>query len=174
MDYRTGLTWVCRHWWVPAVSAVVVAGVLVWALWPASQPEQPRARQYIDVNACLLTGPQGLADPQVTPVWQGMQDASLQTHARVSYLSATGPSTMDNVAPYLNGLLQRRCNIVLAVGSPQVAAVDLQAPKYPNVRFLVIGGHATGANITEVSGPAATDVRKQIGRMVASDVGAYK
>lgn len=43
-----------------AAGVAVAAFVIAWALWP-SPAATPRARQYLDVSACLFTGPSGIA-----------------------------------------------------------------------------------------------------------------
>jgi basic membrane lipoprotein Med (substrate-binding protein (PBP1-ABC) superfamily) len=78
-----------------------------------------------------------------------MQKASADTRVRVSYLQVMGPQTVDNTLPHLNSLLLRQCQVVLAVGSAQVGAVETQVKRYPKVRFVVVDGEAeAAANIT--------------------------
>jgi hypothetical protein len=50
------------------------------------------------------------------PVWAGMQDASLATHAKVQYLQVTGEATVGNALPYLATLVQRRYAVVFGAG----------------------------------------------------------
>ena len=48
-----------RRWGLVAVAGIMaLAGLVVWWLWP--QREAPRARQYRDVDVCLLTDGKGL------------------------------------------------------------------------------------------------------------------
>jgi hypothetical protein len=42
--------------------------------------------------------------------------------------------------PYLASLVQRRCDVILAVGPAQDAAVDGAAAGHGGVRFITIGG----------------------------------
>ncbi|POX54340.1 hypothetical protein [Streptomyces sp. Ru72] len=136
------------------VAAVVVAGTLI--LGHDDRPPIPdtRARHYDDVDACLLTDDKGItAGTTAAEVWQGMQDASLKTHARVSYAPVTGEQSAANARPFLNSLLQRSCDVVLAVGRPEVSAAAQTAPQYRKVRFVLVGaggGESAGANVTRL------------------------
>ncbi len=161
---------VFRRWWVWAGAAVVVLGALVaWLVWPAPPEPPPRARQYLEFTACLLTDAQGLAGPVAAPVWAGMQDASLATHAKVQYLTVSGDATVGNALPYLSSLVQRRCAVVLVVGPAQVEAVRVDASRYPQVRFVVVGGSGTGTNVTPVNGLSDVQLRDRI-RVLLTDV----
>jgi basic membrane lipoprotein Med (substrate-binding protein (PBP1-ABC) superfamily) len=130
----------------------VAAGLTVTAvlLFPHdSRPPVPdtRARAYTDIDACLLTGDKGVtADTTAATVWQGMRDASLRTHARVSYAQVTGEQSTGNARPFLNGLLQRSCDVVLAVGNAEAAAAEATAPQYKKVDFVLVGD-ATRASV---------------------------
>jgi basic membrane lipoprotein Med (substrate-binding protein (PBP1-ABC) superfamily) len=152
-----------------AAAVMVAAGLLVWVSLSGGSP--PRARQYLSFTACLLTGPAGLADAPVKPVWAGMQDASLATRAQVEYLPVLSGSTEPAALPYLASLLQRHCRVVVAVGQAQVAAVDASSAKYPAVRFVVVGGRASGQNVSAADGPAAT-VRSSVRSAITGAVAA--
>jgi basic membrane lipoprotein Med (substrate-binding protein (PBP1-ABC) superfamily) len=108
---------------------------------------------YKDFDACLLTGTGGIrAGSPAAPVWKGMQDASAETLVRVSYLEVIGEQTKQNALPFLNSLVQRQCDVVLAVGAAQVDAAEAEAKHHPEVRFVVVGGEAVAANVT-AAGP---------------------
>lgn len=138
-----------------AAAALTVTAVLLFSSHDDDRPAVPdtRARAYTDVDACLLTGDKGItADTTAAAVWQGMQDASLKTHARVSYAPVTGEQSTGNARPFLNGLLQRSCDVVLAVGDPEVTAAKMTAPQYKKVEFLLVGAATrTGANVRTVA-----------------------
>ncbi|MFE9442437.1 hypothetical protein ACFYO2_26320 [Streptomyces sp. NPDC006602] len=139
------------------VAALAVAGVLLFSHDDGRPPiPDARARVYADVDACLLTGKQGItADTTAAAAWQGMQDASLKTHARVSYAPVTGEQSAAAARPFLNGLLQRSCDVVLAVGRPEVEAAEQTAPQYGKIGFVLVadgGGQKAGTNVTAVPG----------------------
>ena len=149
------------------VAVVVVIAVVV------SGP-QPRARRYLAFTACLLTDGRGLAGARVAPVWAGMQDASLATHAKVEYLPVTTGSTVGAAAPFVASLVARQCKVVVAAGPAQVGAVLAAAGRYPQVRFAVVGGAGGkpgGRNVTVVGGPPGS-VRSAVDGLVTSAVRA--
>jgi hypothetical protein len=143
-----------RGWAAAGVAAVVALAVVgVW-LFDGEEPgpPDPRARQYTEVDACLLTGEKGvLPGTPAAPVWEGMQEASSKTRARVNYVPVTGPQTVENARPFYNGLMQRQCEVVLAVGDAQVKVAQADAGKHPAVRFVLVGdGVSGGGNVAAV------------------------
>jgi len=147
-----------RWVWV-TVSVVVVAGVAlglaVWGVrWPGSGGRSlppPRARVYENVDACLLTGARGVADPAAAQVWAGMEAASRTTTARVSYLAVTGPGTEAQAVPYLGSLLVSNCRVIVASGAAERAAVLADAARFPGTRFVVTGPATAPANVTALA-----------------------
>ena len=123
--------------------------------WSAGGRALPpaRARAYENVDACLLAGARGLADPTAAQVWAGMRDASKATTARVSYLAVTGPPTEAAAEPYIGSLLVQGCKVVVASGSAAERAAGLaNAGKFSEVRFVVQGAAAgSPPNVTAVA-----------------------
>jgi hypothetical protein len=118
----------------------LAAAVGAWALWPVPS-QAPQARRYLDVSACLLTGPGGIAPgTSAAPVWTAMESASLVTHVMVTYLSDTGPT---DVGPMLNTLIERQCGVIIATGD---AAPDVVAAgkANPHQQFLLVAALNTG------------------------------
>jgi basic membrane lipoprotein Med (substrate-binding protein (PBP1-ABC) superfamily) len=157
-----------RFWWLLACAVLIVAIALTALLWPRGRELPPtRATVYSDFSACLLAGPQGLADPAAAPVWAGMQDASNATKAKVSYLAAAGPETVGNTSAYVTSLLQRQCGVVVTVGQIRADSVLQHASQYPNVRFVLVDGKGSGPNVTTVpAADARTDVAQAIDHAV--------
>ncbi|MEU2744259.1 BMP family ABC transporter substrate-binding protein [Streptomyces sp. NPDC007095] len=130
----------------------------------------PRARQYTSFAACLLTDASGITGPQAAPVWAGMQDASLATHAKASYLAVAGPETEANAQAYANTLIQQRCDLVLAVGKAPASAVRKLAPSSPKSRFITVG---SGSSLHNVGFIAATSkTRTAVARAMEAAVDA--
>lgn len=127
-------------------AAVVVAGLITWAVWPDDRPD-PRATVYTEGSACLLTPAAGVTDRDAAPVWAGMQQASGETRGKVSYLEVDGPQTAENAASFLGTLAASKCDLVLVAGAAPVAALDDRASSFPNVRFLAVGGTKKQANV---------------------------
>lgn len=139
-----------------AALAVVVAVAVAFAVLGAGDDRPPipdtRARHYTETDACLLTGESAVtAGTPGADVWQGMRDASAGNRTRVSYTPVTGEQTVGNAAPFLNGMLQRSCEVVVATGKAELAAARLAAPAHPKVWFVLAGAGAAkgdGDNVT--------------------------
>ncbi|WHM37544.1 BMP family ABC transporter substrate-binding protein [Streptomyces sp. BPTC-684] len=150
------------------MAAAAIAGSLL-ALDDKPGPPDARARQYRNVDACLLTGPQGVTESTPgAPVWAGMRDASSATHARVNFVPVTGEQTQANATPFVNGLLQRSCDVVVAVGKAPVAAAAAAAKGHPKVRFVLVDGQADGGNVTAVK--SGDDLRAEVAQAVKRGV----
>jgi basic membrane lipoprotein Med (substrate-binding protein (PBP1-ABC) superfamily) len=159
-----------RTLWIAGVAVLVVA-VVVTAVVLSSRPSgrtlpAPRARVYSESQACLLTGPQGLGDPQAAAVWAGMQDASAKTKTKVSYLQVTGPATVANAVPFATSLIQSKCDVVLGVGAPETGALAQSAGSFPSAHFVILGGTATAANVTVVTETDAASVQAAVSGIV--------
>lgn len=159
---------------IAAAAAVVAAGgsLSAWLLWPSSPaiPGADRVRQYSNARACLLTGAAGLTSSQAAAAWSGMEEASLATRAMVSYQTATGPATGAAALPYLTGLVQVRCQVIVAVGAGPAAAVADAAERFPAVRFVVVGGRAGRRNVASAPSAPPSAEREAIRAEVAAGV----
>jgi hypothetical protein len=147
---------------------VTATAVTIWLLWP-DPPLPPRARQYLEFTACLFTDESGIGRGPGAAAWAGMQDASLTTHAKVQYLSVTGPATTANALPYLASLLQRRCAVIVAVGQAQIQAVLTDAPAHPQTQFVVLA-NSGAPNVTFIQPNDDTNVRNQIAKLIGTAV----
>jgi hypothetical protein len=162
-----------RYRWAVAGS-VVLAVVLAVVLWPSSSRRTlppTRERVFVDWRACLATGPQGLADPAVAPVWAGMQDASGETDVQVTYLAAQGDGTPGSAEPFVASLADGNCGILFAVGPAQTEAVASLAPRFPKVRFVDVGGASAAGNFTLIPEGSAAAVRAAVADAVESAYG---
>ena len=162
-----------RFWWVAALLAAVGIGLGLWlSLSQSSDSGQalppPRARVYTSFDACLLTDSAGISGSTAAPVWAGMQAASAKTSRKVSYLAVAGPDTEANAVAFVNTLVQRKCDLVLAVGGSEVAAVEARAKAFPAARFVVVGSPVAGttANLTVVPTGGAAQVQSAVAQAV--------
>lgn len=170
-----------NRWETLALGAAAVAGTVAGLLatgtplpWsPGGQALPPsRARAYHDATAaCLLTGKDGLADPAAAREWAGLEEASRATSDRVSYLAATGPATEAGTAPFVGSLLVRGCQVIVAAGTPERAAVLADAPRYPRTRFIVTGPASGPSNLTALAF-TTTGVPATIATTVEADLNA--
>jgi hypothetical protein len=141
-----------RPWirWSAAVGTVATIAAATWLIL-LQDDDEVRERRYRAETACLLTGEQGITGPAARPIWEGMQRASLKTNAQVTYLAVTGPQTLQNASTYLAGLLQQRCELVIAADEGPVKAVRHSAKDYPQQRF-AITAESTDSNVTRIEG----------------------
>jgi hypothetical protein len=130
---------------IAAVAAVAVL-ITVWVLWPRPVPVAvPRARQYLDVSACLLTGSSGVTPGTVGgQAWHALESASLASHVMVSYLPGTGPA---GVPAMLNTLVERQCGVIVVTGASQIQVASV-AKANPGRRFILVTS-------STAAGPAA-------------------
>lgn len=153
------------RWWVGGVGLLVVAVVVVVAVWPSSGPAgpyrpAPRARVYNAATICLLTGPLGVTGA-AAPVWAGVEKASGATSDQAEFLAAVGSvETVGSVTPFVNTLVERQCTVIVAVGAVEVEAAGVAASGDAATRFLLVdgGSAATASNVSVVSGASANTV----------------
>jgi basic membrane lipoprotein Med (substrate-binding protein (PBP1-ABC) superfamily) len=141
-----------RPWqvWTAGAVAVVAVGTIAW-LVVRSGSEPVRERQYRAETACLLTGEGGVRGAKAAPIWTGMQRASVESLVKVSFVVVNGPQTAGNAGTYLAGLVQSRCDLLLAVDAAPVGAVAASASAFPQQKFVVVGGPAA-ANVSALEG----------------------
>jgi basic membrane lipoprotein Med (substrate-binding protein (PBP1-ABC) superfamily) len=144
--------------------AAVMAGLAVWGLWPHAEAE--RARQYLAFTACLLTDDKGVNGPPARPLWAGMQDASLATHAKVQFLEVSGEQTTANAATFVASLAQGHCDLVFAAGQAPAAAVRDVATSFPDVRFYLVDEPNPRGNLSSVDGDTAESIRVAVAKTV--------
>lgn len=145
------------------LAAGVVAAVTSSVHWPFGNQQQsarPRARQYLNATACLLTDSRGITlGAPGAPAWKAMQSASLATHVMVSYLPATGPATASVL---LSTLIERKCGVIIATGAP-AADVVRAAKSDRHQEFVLIAAPGTasppGAPNLVVVSPAGASAR---------------
>jgi hypothetical protein len=142
------LGWLLRYRWILLAVVLGCASAILLLAWPAGRrPSPPRARVYTQFNACLLTDANGVSGSAAAPVWAGMRAASLKTSGKVSFLAVDGPATAENAVPYVNTLVQRKCDLIIVVGAAEAAATRSQASVFPNARFVVVGSGSPARNV---------------------------
>ena len=161
-----------RRRWLIAGGVTVLLAVLIWVLWPSPQAE-PRARQYRDVTACLLTGQAGVTGAQAAPVWAGLQAASARTHGQVRFLEVTGDQTVDNAKSFAGSLVLGRCSVIVAEPGIADGAVRAVAGEHPEQQFVVVGGAAPSVrNVSRIDGSSASDITAQVSATVGDRLAA--
>jgi basic membrane lipoprotein Med (substrate-binding protein (PBP1-ABC) superfamily) len=148
----TGIVRSRWRWWGLGATVAVVAIAVLWAAWPAPQAPAPRARQYLDVTACLLTDEHGLSGPTASGVWAAMQDASAATRVRVQYRTPAKTETAEDVAPYLTSMALARCDLIVTTDRASATAAQRAAKQFPRTTFYVIGGDHRESNVIPIGG----------------------
>ncbi len=128
-----------RFWWAVAAACVGAGLILAVVLWPGSSGGRnlppTRARAYAAWGS----------------VWAGMEQASAKTSAKVSYLAVAGEDTAGNAQTYLATAAGEQCDLVIAVGGPQLQGVASVASRFPRTRFAVVGHVSAGSNVSQIS-----------------------
>jgi basic membrane lipoprotein Med (substrate-binding protein (PBP1-ABC) superfamily) len=96
-----------------------------------------------------------------------MQAASVRALVKVQFLAVPGEDTAANAAPFLAGLAQGGCELVIAVGDGPVGAVTEGASRFPEVRFAVVGASAAPGGVTVAAGPD-DEIARLVDGLVAS------
>jgi hypothetical protein len=147
-------------------ACLVAAAVAAWLAWPAPQAAS-HARRYLNVTACLLTDPSGVAPGTAgARVWAAMQSASVTSHVMVSYLPDTGPA---DVPVMLNSLIERRCGVIIATGISTAVDRFIDAAKAnPHQHFLLVlaSGADAPARPANASIVSAADAPVRIGQVI--------
>jgi basic membrane lipoprotein Med (substrate-binding protein (PBP1-ABC) superfamily) len=147
-------------------SVAALVAITSWALWP-SAPPPARERQYGAATACLLTDEQGLAGEQANAAWAGMQEASLATLIKVQYLSVSGPQTPANAAAYFNSLALQKCALIIAIGEAPISAMVEGHSRFPDPRYVAIGGNTKDAPVTAVQATSPDGIRAATKKLVS-------
>lgn len=158
--------------WLAAGTAGLLAIALAAAvalLVRGNSPQAPtRASQYTASTACLLTDSHGINAAPASTVWAGMEDASMATRAKATYLTVNGPDTAANAIPYANSLIEERCNVVLAVGTPQTGALIQIATHNPKTSFVIVGNSTASATANLKTISITANTRSQVEQTVAA------
>ncbi|NUR52071.1 MAG: hypothetical protein HOV71_28425 [Hamadaea sp.] len=165
-----------RRWYWLAGLGVVLIVIAAVVLWPRAE-EEPRARQYRDVSACLLTDSAGITSAEVKPVWAGMQDASLKTLGQVRFLAIAGSQDVANGRTFVNTLVLGKCAIIVAAGKLPVETVTTVARESPHQKFaIVVSGGATPApgtgNVSVISASGDDATRDAVSSTIAQALSA--
>jgi hypothetical protein len=100
-----------------------------------------------------------------------MEDVSATGQVRASYLAVPDPVTAASVQSHLGSLLVSKCDLIIAVGTPERAAVLAQAREFPSVHFLVLGPAAGIASNVEALAFAPSGTRAAVASAVRALAG---
>jgi basic membrane lipoprotein Med (substrate-binding protein (PBP1-ABC) superfamily) len=157
-----------RRSWVITLGVAVLATIGVALIWQPGDKSRhipaARTRTTIAFTACVLTDSHGIAGKDAAPAWRGVLNAQASTNLRAQSLQVAGKGRTADAVIAVNTLTQRSCNLIIAAGDPQVAAVWKQASLYPEQDFLVIdvAGHPVSGNVAVVTTPDATTIASKV------------
>jgi hypothetical protein len=78
----------------------------------------------------------------------------------------TGPDTTANASIFINTLLVRNCDVLLAVGTSEVRAALSAADAFPKRHFVVVGAGSAAGNVAVVT--QGSDVSGHVAAVVQS------
>jgi basic membrane lipoprotein Med (substrate-binding protein (PBP1-ABC) superfamily) len=125
-------------------------------------------------TACLAADSRTAAESsEVTQTWSEMLSGAkgLKINVQQLILAAKNPS---QATPYLAGLLEQHCTLVVTVGVPFGQAIPAGLKVAPRTRFIAVDGGALPANsalqsVTSSNGPLVyNQVRSLAGRSEAA------
>jgi len=126
----------------------VLLAVVSWFAWEPAKTPPPLARQYRDYDICLLTGEKGISTAPAKTAWDGLEAVSDRTSVRVSYVAVMGEQTAARAQQLLASQVAQRCGVIVAVGDAPAAAVAASRDRYPQVKFVVLKGSESAAEVT--------------------------
>lgn len=132
---------------VAAAGLVAVVSAAVWLAWPSRAPKhETRARQYAHFTQCLLTDAAGVNSPAAQPVWAGMQQSSVKTAAKSQFLAIPAAAARYDAETYVNTLVARGCDVILAAGPVPVRVATEAAASSPARHFILVGDGPSAGN----------------------------
>jgi len=80
-----------------------------------------------------------------------MQQSSVQTAAKSQFLAIPATAATGEAAVYLNTLVARGCDVIVAAGPVPVRAAAVVAVSTPTKHFVLVGDTAPAANTVVVT-----------------------
>lgn len=125
----------------------VLLAVAAWVAWEPT-PSDSRARLFRDYNVCLLTDAHGIQASPASTAWAALQTVSLRTDVRVASIPVMGEQTAARARQFVASAVAQQCGVIVAVGDAQTAAVASERSRYPQVKFVVLKGTESAADVT--------------------------
>ncbi|WP_369387250.1 hypothetical protein AB5J72_06215 [Streptomyces sp. CG1] len=110
-------------------------------------------------RACLFTDQRNVQTAQ--PVWTGMQAAARTTPVNAQRIVAPNGTTND-LLPYANSLVQRKCGLILAIGADLHDTVRTAAQHNPHQHFLYTGKPIPLSNVQQLGKPTADTAKSLV------------
>lgn len=139
--------WEWMSWSGIAAFALLLV-VAAWVAWEPTPPEAPRARLFRDYNVCLLTDARGIQSGPASTAWDGLQKVSQRTDVRVAPIAVLGEQTTARAQQFVASAVAQQCGVIVAVGDAPTAAAAAERSRYPQVKFVVLKGTESAAEVT--------------------------
>lgn len=126
-----------------AVAAVATAVALSLSRHPAATPPKPVSTVAQNAKACLLSD---RGQQQADAAFAGLQDAARRL-GNINAQQATLPAASTDAGPYVAGLVQQHCDVIVALGPLSVMAAEAAAENTRSrpVAFIAIADGARPA-----------------------------
>ena len=86
----------------------------------------------------MLTGPGGISRDPAAAAWASLQPVAAQAKVRLSYLAVAGEDSVPRATSFIAVQARQGCDIIVAVGESEVAAVTTSMTAYPHIQFVVV------------------------------------
>ncbi len=130
------------------VAVLAVGGLALSAAACGSKPKSNTSssgggKKYA---ACMVTDTGGIDDKSFNAsAWKGLQEAkAANSNIDISYVSST---TEQDYQPNLTQLVQKKCDLIIAVGGLMSDATTAVAKQNPNSQFAIIDSGSTLSNV---------------------------
>lgn len=143
---------------IALVTALAATGLTLYL----TRGDSPRTKPVVDnisrnLKVCLVTDTPTSATAQAG--WSGILDAARTGPVNAQRVTAPAKATTTSaLLPYVEGLVQRQCGLIVAAGAHLDAAVAQAAKNHPRQAFLSTGPAPGLPNVTHVGAPIAATV----------------
>jgi basic membrane lipoprotein Med (substrate-binding protein (PBP1-ABC) superfamily) len=143
-----------RTWIVGIAGAVALVAVIATVVVISHQGDSQERVAYANISQNYRVCLARTASDQGVPVWQALQDAAKQAAINVEQVTVpAGPAAQQ--APYLNGLVAQKCDLIVIAGQGLHNVVDTVAKDNPGRKFAVVNDKLDRPNVQAFPDPAA-------------------
>lgn len=140
-----------------AVVGVAAVIALAAALGTFSATPSRRPVTYVNISrdyrVCLVSTTRNRA--ATDPIWQAVSAAKAKVALNAQQTIAPAGSTKELI-PYLNGVVNLKCGLVITSGSDLHDALTAIARTTPQQKYLNIGSNTDAPNVRDLSQPTDT------------------
>ncbi len=135
-----------------AAGVLLTTGLLAWLalalLTGSSSPKFVANNISRNYRACLINTQHDENIAQ--PVWSYLQKATHGSAINLQHITVPKSGTATSI-PYINGLVQRHCGLIISLGPGLHTAITKAARSNPHQRFITIGKPVNLPNVQSYS-----------------------